>query len=67
MATDKISVLAVDDDASVLEMLERRLDRAGYQCITAPNAGQAADLLQRKAFDLVLLVAGGCEPAAGGR
>ena len=55
MAPDKISILAVDDDANIREMLERRLARAGYHCVVASSAGQAADLLQQEAFALVLL------------
>ncbi len=55
MAPDKISILAVDDEADVREVLERRLARAGYHCVTASSAGQAAQLLQGEAFALVLL------------
>jgi two-component system NtrC family response regulator len=55
MATDKISILAVDDDANIQGVLERRLTRAGYHCVTASSADQAAQLLQGEAFALVLL------------
>jgi len=55
MATDKISILAVDDEADIREVLERSLGRAGYQCVTAASAEQAAQLLQGGAFALVLL------------
>jgi DNA-binding NtrC family response regulator len=55
MATDKISILAVDDDANIQGILERRLTRAGYHYVTAYSADQAAQLLQGEAFALVLL------------
>ena len=55
MAPDKISILAVDDDGDIRELLERRLDRAGYHCVTASSADQAAQLLQEEPFALVLL------------
>jgi DNA-binding NtrC family response regulator len=55
MAPDKVSILAVDDEANIRELLERGLARAGHGCVTASSAGQAAQLLQREAFALVLL------------
>lgn len=55
MDPGKISILAVDDEANILEVLERGLAWAGYRCVTASSAGQAAQLLQQEAFALVLL------------
>lgn len=55
MSPDKISILAVDDEANIREVLKRGLAWAGYQCVTVSSAGQAAQLLQQDAFALVLL------------
>jgi DNA-binding NtrC family response regulator len=55
MAPDKVSILAVDDESNIRELLERVLVRAGYHCVTAASAAQASQLLQQGDFDLVLL------------
>jgi DNA-binding NtrC family response regulator len=55
VAHDKISILVVDDEADMRELLERGLGRAGYHCVMASGADQAARLLQGEAFTLVLL------------
>ena len=48
-------ILAVDDEENLLEILERILRRAGYDCVKAQDAYQAADVLERENIDLVLL------------
>jgi DNA-binding response OmpR family regulator len=55
MVPDKISILDVDDEADIRGVLERGLARAGYYRVTASSADQAAQLLEGKAFALVLL------------
>lgn len=55
MAPDKVSILAVEDEAAIRELLERGLTRAGYRCVTASSFGQAAQLLYHETFALVLL------------
>jgi DNA-binding NtrC family response regulator len=55
MTPSKISILAVDDEANIREVLERGLSRAGYHCVTTSSADRAAQLLKREAFPLVLL------------
>jgi diguanylate cyclase (GGDEF)-like protein/PAS domain S-box-containing protein len=49
------SLLLVDDEESNLDMLSRRLSRAGYQVATAPGAEQALRVLHTRPVDLVLL------------
>jgi DNA-binding NtrC family response regulator len=55
MDPDKISILAVDDEPDIRELLQRGLAGAGYRCVTASSFGQAAQLLYRETFALVLL------------
>ena len=47
-------ILAVDDEENIREMLQRGLERAGYEVVTAQSSDQAAELLEREKFDLVL-------------
>ncbi len=51
----KSRILVVDDDNNAREMMERRLARSGYDCVTAPSADEAASLLEQETFDLMLL------------
>jgi putative two-component system response regulator len=55
MTPGKASILVVDDEVNIREVLERWLARAGYHCVTASSADQAAQLLQQEPFALVLL------------
>ena len=48
-------ILTVDDEDAIREMLKAGLTRAGYECLTADGAGNAALLLGQEAVDLVLL------------
>ena len=50
-----IQILAVDDEKPITELLRLSLQRAGYRCVCAGDALEAADYLEREAFDLVLL------------
>lgn len=48
-------VLVVDDEASVLVMLEERLKYAGYDVITAQDGREAIRIAKRENPDLILL------------
>lgn len=49
------SILVVDDDAMNREMLSRRLHKQGFTVSIAKHGTQALELVQQKAFDLILL------------
>ncbi len=51
---DLYSILVVDDDESILQLLEARLSAAGYQVTTACNGTQALEMMELLPFDLVL-------------
>ena len=55
MAKIPISILAVDDEESLLEVLKRVLVREGYYVHTASDGEEAIAILQTLPFDLVLL------------
>lgn len=48
-------VLIVDDDEEMCEELSDILGREGYEIETATDGGKALVLVERKAYDLVLL------------
>ena len=48
-------VLVVDDDESVLTLLNQLLEEAGYETTTAWGGREAVEILRKSAFDLVLL------------
>ena len=50
-----IRILAVDDERPIAQLLWLSLSRAGYQCVCAYDGLEAADLLERECFDLILL------------
>lgn len=49
------SILVVDDDTSILELLRFNLAKAGYRVLTAPTGRQAALMMETASPDLVLL------------
>jgi DNA-binding NtrC family response regulator len=55
MAKPSISILAVDDEESFLELLKTLLQQEGYYVDTAPDGASAINILQSLPFDLVLL------------
>ena len=55
MLTKQSSVLVVDDNSSVRDLLASRLERRGYVVETAVDGLDALNILHRTAFDLVLL------------
>jgi CheY-like chemotaxis protein len=55
MAPQVRSILWVDDEAELLEPHRRFLTDRGFEVASASNADDAAELLRRRPFDLVLL------------
>lgn len=49
------TILAVDDEEHILELLSYNLEKEGYQVITADNGEDAIRLLNEQSVDLVLL------------
>lgn len=50
-----IQILVAEDDPGISEMLKISLNDEGYQCTCAFDGKTAAELLERRTFDLVLL------------
>ena len=50
-----IRILAVDDEKPIIDLLKLVFNRSGYQCVVAYDGVQAADLIERETFDLILL------------
>lgn len=50
-----IRILAVDDERPIAELLRLSLTRAGYACVTAYDGIEAANLIEKEPFDLILL------------
>ncbi len=50
----RFSILVVDDDPSIVQVLEARLSAAGYRVFTAVNGKQALEIINEQAVDLVL-------------
>ena len=50
-----IRILAVDDEKPIVELLKLTLSRSGYQFVAAYDGIQAADLIEKESFDLILL------------
>ena len=48
------SVLIVEDDLSILNVLTAGLSKNGYHCESAPNAEEALNLLGKSSFDIVI-------------
>jgi class 3 adenylate cyclase len=55
MSPTEASVLVVDDDAVNRTALQRSLEREGHSVRVAPDGRTALELLNREAFDVVLL------------
>lgn len=51
----KKKILAVDDEAEVLTLLERRLMSVGYEVLTASNGTDAIEIAKDKVPDLIIL------------
>ncbi|MFA5314859.1 MAG: response regulator [Candidatus Omnitrophota bacterium] len=48
-------ILAVDDEPSTLTLLEKRLQAAGYEVLTATNGKDAIDIARREKPALIVL------------
>lgn len=48
-------ILIVDDERPIRELIKFTLSSAGYECETAADGRQAADLIERQDYDLTLL------------
>jgi putative two-component system response regulator len=55
MSDNKATILVVDDEPGIREVLCRKLSSAGFQCLTAPDGLTALKLLKSNPADLVLL------------
>jgi len=52
---NKISVLVVDDDPSIVELVKMGLESDGMSIITASDGAEALDVLKRSPVDVILL------------
>lgn len=50
-----LNILVVEDNHSILELIELNLARRGYNCDTASDGQQAANLIETNHYDLILL------------
>jgi DNA-binding response OmpR family regulator len=50
-----IKIFIVEDEKPISDLIEMNLSEAGYACRRAYNGLEAADILERERFDLVLL------------
>lgn len=50
-----IKILIVEDEKPINELIEMNLTEAGYDCTCAYNGIEAADIVEKERFDLVLL------------
>lgn len=50
-----IRILAVDDEKPIVDLLKLTLSRSGYQCVGVYDGVQAADMIEKEDFDLILL------------
>jgi phosphoserine phosphatase RsbU/P len=55
MLTGQPSLLVVDDDEMIRDMLSQRLGREGYDVVVAPDGRRALQMIQDHRFDLILL------------
>ena len=50
-----VTILAVDDERSIAELLRLSLTQAGYECVCAYDGVEAANRIEKESFDLILL------------
>jgi DNA-binding response OmpR family regulator len=57
MDSDEVkgTVLVVDDEEPIRNLVARRMLKAGYACVTAENGERALDKVSRQEFDLIIL------------
>lgn len=50
-----IRILIVEDEKPISSLIRLALSKEGYHCVCAGDGAQAADLLEREPYDLILL------------
>ena len=50
-----IKILIVEDEEAIANLIRMNLVKAGYQCETASDGEEAANAIQERTFDLILL------------
>ncbi|MFC2060237.1 sigma-54-dependent transcriptional regulator, partial [Chloroflexota bacterium] len=55
MTTERETILIVDDEEIVRQVIHRKLLTEGYHCLEAANADQALDQLKKNSIELVIL------------
>ena len=50
-----IHVLIVEDEKPISSLIRMSLTKEGYRCTCAYDGGEAADLLEKNQYDLILL------------
>ena len=50
-----MNILIVEDEKAISNLMMLSLKRTGYNCTCVYNGAEAADMLEKKRFDLVLL------------
>ncbi len=50
-----LKILIAEDEEPIANLIRMNLNRAGYQCIWAPDGEEAADRMAKEPFDLILL------------
>jgi len=53
--TSHISILVVDDDPLISDLLKKAISNAGYLCFTAPDAEQAISILEKNTVDVIIV------------
>ncbi len=54
LPVEKQKILIVDDDPSIVDLLEQFLQRKGFECKTAENGQKALELLENSPFTIVI-------------
>ena len=55
MSSKQATILVVDDERSVVDLLSEDLAEEGYNCATAPTGEKALEMLSMDSFDAMLL------------
>lgn len=50
-----IEILVVEDERAISDLIRLNLNRAGYSCTAAYDGLEAADILEKRSFDLIIL------------
>ncbi|MCM1135044.1 MAG: response regulator transcription factor [Clostridium sp.] len=50
-----IKILIVDDEKAICDLIDLNLSASGYHCKSVQNGLEAIDLIEKEAFDLILL------------